>query len=219
MTGDIVRCGSARQIIGQWKYDDPQWETDLGRIHQSPYLAQRFDNGVFHLTVQSHTCRCMIAKASGDPDARTALALRAPEERKLHPVEPLQCKLADNTSPNEGQQCRPDNFQLFSLDPDGPAELPSAEEWLRMTYYNKADGAGGGVIDVYANNQFIVRAVGVIGYRGGSPDRTKFKFGIYRARVTCMTNMLVDHICFSKSSATCNADLELVPLPARRLMD
>lgn len=56
--GDIPSCGSARWVIAQWKEPDGD----------SPFLAQRYDNGVFHVTVQNDDCRCVVAKAGGDPD-------------------------------------------------------------------------------------------------------------------------------------------------------
>lgn len=211
MTGDIFKCGSARQIIGQWKYNDPGWDAAHGALHQSPYLAQRFDNGVFHLTVQSHTCRCMIAKAVGDPDTRALQASREPaqEDRKLHDVDPLACKTADNMSTEDGETCTPTNLKLKSFYPEGPGILPSPNNnWVRMTYLVKGDGEGQGVLDVYADNRFVVRVKGVLGYTGGKPDMTKFKFGIYRARVTGKTDMKVDHVCFSKDISNCNPDLE-----------
>ena len=56
--GDIPSCGSARWVIAQWKEPDGE----------SPFLAQRYDNGVLHVTVQNDDCRCVVAKAGGDPD-------------------------------------------------------------------------------------------------------------------------------------------------------
>ncbi|MGO6845966.1 MULTISPECIES: heparin lyase I family protein [Rhizobium] len=59
ITGDVPSVGSARSVIGQWK----------GPGDSSPMIAQRFDNGVFHITVQDNNVRRMIAQADGDPDA------------------------------------------------------------------------------------------------------------------------------------------------------
>jgi hypothetical protein len=58
MSGDIPEAGSVRTVIGQWKAP--------GDV--SPFLAQRFDNGVFHITVQDGDRRMTIAAAKGDPD-------------------------------------------------------------------------------------------------------------------------------------------------------
>ncbi|MBB4113251.1 hypothetical protein FHT80_002573 [Rhizobium sp. BK226] len=59
ITGDVPSKGSARSVIGQWK----------GPGDGSPMIAQRFDNGVFHITVQDNDVRRVVAKAEGDPDA------------------------------------------------------------------------------------------------------------------------------------------------------
>jgi hypothetical protein len=59
ISGDVPSTGSARSVIGQWK----------GPGDASPMLAQRFDNGVFHITVQDNETRRVVAKAEGDPDA------------------------------------------------------------------------------------------------------------------------------------------------------
>jgi hypothetical protein len=56
--GDIPACGAVRWVIGQWKHTTAD----------SPFLAQRFDNGVFHVSVQDDHCRCRVTQAPGDPD-------------------------------------------------------------------------------------------------------------------------------------------------------
>jgi len=61
--GDIPQVGSSRTVIGQWKAP--------GDV--SPYVAQRFDNGVFHITVQDNETRRVIASAEGDPDRLRAV--------------------------------------------------------------------------------------------------------------------------------------------------
>jgi hypothetical protein len=56
--GDIAETGSNRTVIGQWKAPKDS----------SPFVAQRFDNGVFHITVEDKGVRRVVAKAEGDPD-------------------------------------------------------------------------------------------------------------------------------------------------------
>lgn len=58
VSGDIATTGSLRTVIGQWKAPGDH----------SPFLAQRFDNGVFHVTVQDGPRRRVVASAEGDPD-------------------------------------------------------------------------------------------------------------------------------------------------------
>ena len=57
---------SIRWVIGQWKQEpvSDKYETEFGKEWgASPFLAQRFDDGVLHITVQDEHCRCMIASA------------------------------------------------------------------------------------------------------------------------------------------------------------
>jgi len=75
-SGDIPTTGSIRTVLGQWKAPGDR----------SPFLAQRFDNGVFHITVQDGDKRRTIVSAEGDPDRLdefqdlvAELAARAPE--------------------------------------------------------------------------------------------------------------------------------------------
>ena len=58
VTGQIQTVGSNRTVIGQWKAPGDD----------SPFLAQRFDNGVFHITIQDGPDRMTVASAEGDPD-------------------------------------------------------------------------------------------------------------------------------------------------------
>lgn len=55
--GDYPTTGSLRTVIGQWKAPGDD----------SPFLAQRYDDGVFHITVQDGGNRHVVASASGDP--------------------------------------------------------------------------------------------------------------------------------------------------------
>jgi hypothetical protein len=56
-SGDIQPVGSKRTVIGQWKAPGDE----------CPFLAQRFDNGVFHITIQDGPNRSTVASAKGNP--------------------------------------------------------------------------------------------------------------------------------------------------------
>lgn len=96
MEGDIPTIGSARSVIGQWK----------GPHDNSPMLAQRFDNGVFHITVQDNENRRVVASAEGNPDdiqaAQASLAkLNADDEKDVNAVRTLQSiELIDRNEPS-----------------------------------------------------------------------------------------------------------------------
>ncbi len=63
ITGDVARRGSSRWVIGQWKQQNDA----------SPFIAQRYDNGVLHVTVQDNDCRVLVAKSEGDSEAFASL--------------------------------------------------------------------------------------------------------------------------------------------------
>ena len=98
--GDVPSSGSARSIIGQWK----------GPGDHSPMIAQRFDNGVFHITVQDNDTRRVVAKAEGYPDrlvsAQNLLAKLDPhDERAVNAVKSLQSiDLMAKTQPRLSRQ-------------------------------------------------------------------------------------------------------------------
>ncbi|MDQ0467724.1 heparin lyase I family protein [Labrys wisconsinensis] len=82
---EVPSTGSARTVIGQWKAPGDN----------SPFLAQRFDNGVFHITVQDGEARRVVAQAEGDPDrmllAQQALSgLDSHDPRTVAAVQSLQ---------------------------------------------------------------------------------------------------------------------------------
>src|SRR5258706_4792391 len=150
----IPDCGSVRWINAQWKLD----KSSPGGS-DSPFLAQRFDNGVLHITVQDGFCRCVIAKAEGDPDRTTYSAAQMfVEPGVLHAVPPLSCKVT-REGPDEGRPCAPEHLRLQSPIPSAVPLLPDPKsDWVRLTYRLAVQGAGGARIDVFANGKLIVRA-------------------------------------------------------------
>jgi hypothetical protein len=143
VTGDFPRRDvpgkTARMVLGQWKQTNGE----------SPYLAQRFDNGVFHITVQDGACRKTIAKAPGNTGEMPELLSS-------------QCIADVKVEPPLGTNPLPDPY----------------DSWVDMLYHVRGGLDGTGIIEVWANGQFIARATGKIGHAEGSEDY--FKFGIYR---------------------------------------
>jgi hypothetical protein len=195
----IPECGSARWVVGQWKYE----RMPPGR-GGSPFLAQRFDNGVLHLTMEDDGCRCMIAKVGGDPD----LAPQAPKE-PLEAALPLKCRYSEGVA--IGERCTPAHLKLEAVDLVALSTLPDPRKgWVRMTYRIRAGGPEGARIDVYADGRFIVRARGDIApYWPG--NRVKFKFGHYRDKIPVHAELQVDEVCVSKDWKTC--DSSITPRP------
>jgi hypothetical protein len=136
-------------VLGQWKQTNGE----------SPYLAQRFDNGVFHITVQDGSCRKLIAASPGNTGEMPEGLLGG-------------CHADITVEPAPGTNPLPDPF----------------ESWVDMIYRVRGGLDGKGIIEVWANGQFIARATGSIGHEEGDEDY--FKFGIYRR---CTPGEVVAH--------------------------
>ncbi|PZM13715.1 heparin lyase I family protein [Rhizobium tubonense] len=116
INGDVPPTGSARSVIGQWK----------GPGDGSPMVAQRFDNGVFHITVQDNEVRRVVAKAEGDPDALVAAQaalrkLNPLDEKVVSGIRTLQSlDLLTKSQPALAQQFFKEDL-LKTLKPEAPA--------------------------------------------------------------------------------------------------
>ncbi|WP_299809469.1 heparin lyase I family protein [uncultured Roseibium sp.] len=194
-------CGSSRWVMAQWKYQAASgWPHEFS---QNPFLAQRFDNGVFHITVQNDRCRCMVAMTDGDPDRISdEQSLRAAPEgdvrQALKKSRPLKCT-------RSGKICTPEDFTVWTVDGGAPPLLPDPQKgWVTMSYRIKALGEEQGEIDIYANGRFIVRVSGHVGYGDLTNSRMKFKFGAYRDRIPGTHHMDVDGICISGKIDNCD---------------
>lgn len=139
VSGDFPRLDmpgqTARMVLGQWKQTNGE----------SPYLAQRFDNGVFHITVQDGACRKSIAKAPGNTGEMPELLSS-------------QCVADIKVEPPLGTNPLPDPY----------------ESWVDMVYRVRGGLDGSGIIEVWANGKFIARATGKIGHAEGDQDYFKF---------------------------------------------
>jgi hypothetical protein len=165
------QSSNLRWVTAQWK-DEPvsknyndEFGNDWGA---SPFLAQRFDDGVLHVTVQDEHCRCVVASAPL-PDGSTTLWRNGRAEH---------CR---STKPgaSEGGFCTPELWVQY-----GPAPVLTSPRgrWIEMRYRVQAGRTGGARIEVYEGSRFIVRITGRIGYapRGDQISITKFKIGHYR---------------------------------------
>ncbi|MGI9406584.1 MAG: heparin lyase I family protein, partial [Hyphomicrobiaceae bacterium] len=153
--GDLPVAKNTRWISGQWKQD-----TD-----GSPFLSQRFDRGVFHLSVHDEDCRVLIAKAGGDlEDIGTTIDTGKIDKHAFH-------------ANKQTYRCDTD----LIVEPGKNPILPDPyRNWVDMTYRVRGGLGGTGLIEVWANKRFIVRVRGSIGYREVSGPNQFFKFGIYR---------------------------------------
>lgn len=175
LEGEIRERKSERFIFAQWKREDSRG---------SPFLALRFDNGVFHMTLQDDhlknekdECRVLVAKAPGDFDAR--LKTFAADEGNA------PCMWTDDAGRVKSK------VKVSGPNGGPPSLLPDpCAGWVDVVFFVKASETGQGEIRTYAAaNRFaapsdlISIAKGRIRARGRG-NRQYFKFGIYRDVIT-----------------------------------
>lgn len=194
--GEYPRAGSTRWVVGQWKEEN----------RASPFLAQRFDNGVFHITVQSNDQREVIAAAPGDYDAKfpfysqsflDTLTVGPPartREDYTARVDAFGPDAVDGAALRRAiEEQDLDKFPFIAdrqdyrridgvrATPSDDPRLPDpSRDWVHMRYRVKGGRDGTGLIEVWANDRFIVRVVGKIGSDVFEGPTQYFKFGHYR---------------------------------------
>jgi hypothetical protein len=176
------RTNSLRWVIAQWKQEplSDSYQSQFGRGEgPSPFLAQRFDDGVLHVTVQDEHCRCKVASAP-NPDGSNDVWQDGPAQ---------YCVWTKPT--DEGKPCQADLRVKYGANPVLPSALG---QWVEMSYRVEAGRSGKAVIEIYAGKQFIVRVTGKIGYESNprKPSLTKFKIGHYRDYMPFVHVMEID---------------------------
>ena len=197
--GDYPRFGSTRWVIGQWKEESKA----------SPFLAQRFDNGVFHITVQNNDAREVIAAAPGDYSARypfftaefrAEITRNVPRDASDFARRVRDFRGADGLGAIDVPAYQRaietqdlDKFEFLADRPDyarieglrftfsAQPVLPNPTEgWVRMRYRVKGGRDGSGLVEVWANDRFVVRVEGPIGSDAFDGPTQYFKIGHYR---------------------------------------
>ena len=172
--------GDQRWQIGSWKQESDG----------SPFLAQRYDNGIFHITVESGDSRVLIASAAGEAKSFFA-QLRAGIAN--------QFAFVSDASRYDG---RDDLSIEYGPDPILP---DPRRDWVDMVYRVKGGLAGDGIVEVHANGRFIARATGTIGVFGAEDPTQYFRFGHNRAPMPGTATIYIDSF---RRGAT-RADVEL----------
>jgi hypothetical protein len=160
------RTNSLRWVIVQWKHNTDQNHYGAG-FSPSPFLAQRFDDGVHHITIQDEHCRCMVASAP-HPNSKQ-------KYEWLNGV-PKYCRSSSKLLSN--RHCTPEFRVEYG---DQPILTPPLGNWVTMKFQVQASRENAEII-IKENGRKIVRVFGKIGYRPpiGEPSLVKFKFGQYR---------------------------------------
>lgn len=195
------KTDSLRWVIAQWKQEPAKEVVVAGSERMSankaepgneteeeweprPFLAQRFDDGILHITVQDGDCRCIVAS-----EKNPASWTRSWENKQPPP----DCRF---TYPPalEDQQCT----SSLTLEFDAEPKLTSARGiWTELKYEVRPGrkGAGGSII-VTQDGKFVVKVTGKIGYDhvADKPPKQKFKIGHYRDLMDTTDSMDVDRV-------------------------
>ena len=171
---------SIRWVVGQWKQDpvSQAYKHEFGPgWGPSPFLSQRFDDGVLRVTVQDEHCRCVVASA--EPQIWTDGV-------------PQLCQSTRPGDPDNAA-CTPNLKAEYGPDP----LLPSPRgRWVELSYRVEAGLGRDARIEIYSGSRFIARITGDIGYR---TDPTvspviKFKIGHYRDYMPSVDTIDIDWI-------------------------
>jgi len=169
---------SIRWVVAQWKAEPAI--TEKGE-DASPFLAQRYDDGILNVTVQDRSCRCLIASAS-----------RSNLNYPWNNGNAQYCQRSDS-EPGKAELCMSSLMLEYGKN---PILTSPAGKWTEMAYRVQAGAGHGSVIEVYQDGRFIVRATGHVGYDapGKSKQKTKFKIGHYRDYIPSTDVMDLDWI-------------------------
>jgi hypothetical protein len=174
---------SIRWVTAQWKHEpvDKAYHETFGEDWgPSPFLAQRFDDGVLHITVQDEHCRCIVASAPNPRDPSAVPRKQAD----------MRC-LSTEPGPQNGRECKSSLSVTYGDDP----VLSSARgQWVELSYRVQASRSGNALITVREGQRPIVEVRGKIGYKPGAGSVTKFKIGHYRDYMPFAHSMDIDRV-------------------------
>ena len=166
--GDTEPRTLRRWVIGQWKEE----------TNGSPFLAQRYSGGIFHITAQDNDCRILIARAGS-----TASVFLNRLESRSYGDFPFVTDVRD-------YDCKPAVTVEHADDPI----LPDPHQaWVDMAYFVKGGRNGTGVIEVWANGRFIARVTGSIGNDAVLGPSQYFKIGMYRDPMAGSSTLYFDN--------------------------
>ncbi len=155
LSGDIPARTVPRWVMGQWKEESDG----------SPFLAQRYTGGIFHITVQDNDCRVLVA-SSGSSVQTFYEVLKSGNLGDLPFVtDPADYACEHGIEVEYG---------------DAPVLPDPYGAWVDMVYFVKGGRDGSGVIEIWANGRFVARARGAIGNDRVFGPTQYFKIGIYR---------------------------------------
>lgn len=158
---------TTRWMLGGWKQE----------VDGSPFLALRFDGGVFYITFESANTQVMLA--SSLIDARGFIKiLKGGQAERFGFITDKDLYLGDS-----GIRLK-HGKAVYLPDPRG--------DWVDLMIKVKGGLAGDGIIEIYANNQFVVRATGKIGVDAPVGSGQYLRLGHRRDRTDTDAVLLID---------------------------
>ena len=152
---NVPSTGSARTIIGQWKAPGDN----------SPFVAQRFDNGVFHITVQDNDTRRVVAKAEGDPHRMVEAQQLLAELDKYNATTVSAIKSLPMLDQLKNEQ--PDLLnRLFSSKLTAVLEIRSSENTEADEFSNILNLRSSAVVPLFSEMAFVVEPEKYLGASG-----------------------------------------------------
>ncbi len=165
---DNITGGNAttRWMVGGWKQE----------ADGSPFLAMRFEGGVFYITLESSETRIMLGSTL--VDARGFLQVVKEQGQKFDFITDSSLYLTDS-----GIQLRHGKVKYLPDPRSG---------WVDLMFRIKGSLDGVGIVEVYANGNFVVRASGKIGVEAPAGSRQYLRLGHRRDRADTGADMLID---------------------------
>jgi len=172
-----------RLVIGQWK----------APIDDSPFVAQRFTSGLYHVTLDVDAAE--HDPATGKPyGCKLLLAFEQDmaKAQSLTLANPLHCETKKGGPANlmPAHEVKIERFDFL------PAPFA---RWTDLVFHIK--GGPDGIVEVWADSKLIARATGFIGHDGAFGQPQYFKFGPYRDPASFATTVYLDNLARGDSFA------------------
>lgn len=169
--GRVGTDDGVRLVIGQWK----------GWGDASPFVAQRFKNRRFHVTIQNDA-----APEDGGGECRILLAYQGDQA-------PQPESFRHTTKETTAEPCIRD----VSVERFAPLPDPFGH-WVDMVYHIRPSLGSGGIVEVWADGVRIARATGRIGQRLFDGVQY-FNFGPYRDKAPYGLTVHLDDLARGRS--------------------
>lgn len=149
---------TTRWTLGGWKQE----------VEGSPFLALRFDGGIFYITFESASTRVMLASSLIDARGFIEILKGSQGERFGFITDKDMYYGETGITLKHGRA-------VYLPDPRA--------NWVDLMIRVKGGLKGDGIIEIFANNQFVVRATGKIGVDAPVGSRQYLRLG-HRRDVT-----------------------------------